>query len=86
MQASHRPNAPFQRISYHEAMEKYGSDRPDLRIPWIFEACSESFGNASTVAYGFVLQDYLKKQNVQSANGLKRKYVKLFPHSLHKVI
>jgi len=34
-------SAPFPRITYREVMEKYGTDRPDLRNPLIIEDYSE---------------------------------------------
>ncbi len=51
--ASIEVQTPFNRISYHEAMEKYGSDKPDLRYDLamvdvidIFEKCqNEIFSN-----------------------------------------
>jgi len=36
---------PFPRIPYKESMEKYGSDKPDLRIPFELTDVSEFFTN-----------------------------------------
>ena len=36
---------PFKRIPYLEAMEKYGSDKPDLRNPLIIQDATEIFNN-----------------------------------------
>lgn len=38
---------PFRRIPYKEAMDKYGSDKPDLRNPLIIEDITEIFANTN---------------------------------------
>ena len=37
---------PFVRIPYKEAMEKYGSDKPDLRNPLIINNVTKCFENS----------------------------------------
>ena len=37
---------PFVRIPYKEAMEKYGSDKPDLRNPLVINSVTECFENS----------------------------------------
>ena len=43
--------APFVRIPYLEAMEKYGSDKPDLRNPLIIKDATEIFENSEFKAF-----------------------------------
>ncbi len=47
---------PFKRIPYREAMEKYGSDKPDLRIP--IEMCdvTEIFRNSGFKAFSSAVE------------------------------
>ena len=44
-------DAPFRRIPYAEAMVKYGSDKPDLRIPIEIEDVTEVFRHAGFNAF-----------------------------------
>ena len=43
---------PFPRIPYKESMEKYGSDKPDLRIPFELTDVSEFFEDESKTGFG----------------------------------
>ena len=44
-------NAPFIRIPYLEAMEKYGSDKPDLRNPLIIQDVTDIFEDSDFKAF-----------------------------------
>lgn len=44
-------NVPFRRIPFKEAMEKYGSDKPDLRIPFIIENITNLLSNSESIVF-----------------------------------
>jgi len=63
--------APFIRIPYKEAMEKYGSDKPDLRNPLIVTDVSHIFENSDFNAFKGKL---VKMIVVEKAYEMGRKY------------
>ena len=49
--------APFVRIPFREAMDKYGSDKPDLRNPLFMINLSEMFRNSGFKAFAATVQN-----------------------------
>ncbi|KHJ91183.1 tRNA ligase class II [Oesophagostomum dentatum] len=39
-----KPKTPFPRLNYEDVMRFYGSDKPDMRIAWKIEDCTEMLG------------------------------------------
>ena len=64
---------PFRRIPYKEAMEKYGSDKPDLRSPLIIENVTEIFSNnESALLKGNTIKCILVKSADKSNSWYKK--------------
>jgi aspartyl-tRNA synthetase len=49
------PEVPFPRIPYREAMLKYGSDKPDLRIPIEIRDMTEAFRSSAVKVFNTVI-------------------------------
>ncbi len=67
---------PFVRIPYREAMEKYGSDKPDLRNPLIMQDAGEIFRNCGFKAFAGVVEKggVVKTVAVKGCAGQPRKF------------
>jgi aspartyl-tRNA synthetase len=48
---------PFPRIPYRESMQKYGSDKPDLRNPLVMQDVSEHFRGGGFGLFARILED-----------------------------
>jgi aspartyl-tRNA synthetase len=55
-------NTPFNRITYHEAMEKYGSDKPDLRYDLAMVDVIDIFANCSNEIFSNIAKDSKKNR------------------------
>jgi aspartyl-tRNA synthetase len=66
---------PFRRITYDEAMDRYGSDKPDLRYEMELVDLSDAFRNTGFRAFASVLADggVIKAINVTGAASFSRK-------------
>ena len=60
--------APFRRISFKEAMLKYGCDKPDLRNPLIIEDASGIFENSEFAGFKGKIVRCIKCSNVTKSN------------------
>lgn len=47
---------PFQRLSYKEAMESYGSDKPDIRFDWKLKCLNKLFTNSEFKVFSDIIQ------------------------------
>ncbi len=64
---------PFRRISYKEAMAKYGSDKPDLRNPLIINDVSNIFVNSEFNGFKNKYVKAIKASNVSKPNSWYKK-------------
>ena len=57
--------APFKRIPFKEAMDKYGTDKPDLRNPLVIEDATEIFKDTEFNAFKGKTIKVIKTDNMQ---------------------
>jgi len=60
-----RPELPLPRMSWHEAMDRFGSDKPDLRFGWELQNLADVFEGTDFKVFGKVLE---KKGAVKAIN------------------
>ncbi len=69
-------NAPFIRIPYHDAMERFGTDKPDLRNPLEMIDMTENFRNSGFNAFANVVKNggVVKTITVKKISDKPRKF------------
>ncbi|MEF3191229.1 MAG: aspartate--tRNA ligase [Campylobacterales bacterium] len=75
--AGHEITPPFRRLSYREAMEKYGSDKPDLRYDLAMVDVIDIFATTELKVFAQIAQmphkNRIKALHVPNADALTRK-------------
>ena len=71
---------PFLRIPYEESLEKYGTDKPDLRNPLIIKDYTNSFKNSNFKIFsqqidkGFVVKGIVVNNTAKKSRSFFRKF------------
>jgi aspartyl-tRNA synthetase len=52
-----RPELPLPRMSWHEAMDRFGSDKPDLRFGWELQNLEDVFKGTEFKVFGRVIEN-----------------------------
>jgi aspartyl-tRNA synthetase len=60
--AGHKITTPFNRMPYFEAMEKYGSDKPDLRYDLAMTDVADLFENSTNEVFAGIAKDTKKNR------------------------
>ncbi len=73
----HFSSRPFSRLTYAEAMDRFGSDRPDLRFGLEFQQVTESLRNTEFKAFAGVIENggVIKAIVVPSCGGYSRSQI-----------
>lgn len=74
--------APFIKMSYQEAMEKYGTDKPDLRYDLFIRDYTNHFSSSSIPL--FENKDMVKGILLENGSGLSRKKLDALTHVVKK--
>jgi aspartyl-tRNA synthetase len=61
--------APFERMTYRDAMERFGSDKPDLRIPWELKTVTSLFSQSDFKVFREASEKGLKIQVLKIPQG-----------------
>ena len=77
---------PFPRLSYKEAMEKYGSDKPDTRFGMEFKLLNKVFANTTFQVFQQIITDggTIAGFKVENGSNLSRKQIDYYTEYVKK--
>ncbi|KAI6186766.1 AA-TRNA-LIGASE-II domain-containing protein [Aphelenchoides besseyi] len=75
-----RPKLPFKRLTYDEVLRDYGTDKPDLRIPWTLFDCTKELQKTplGVKSKSWTAQAFVARKAVGTVtNSMKREWKRI---------